>query len=92
MAYGLVHTGRSIKSDALQGMQKVKQNEDQREMRNDQIEMADKQQKTTNVSAGAGIGAMAASGAKAGAFAGPMGVVYGAAIGALAGWAASELF
>ncbi|MEW5251061.1 hypothetical protein [Microbulbifer sp. 2201CG32-9] len=91
-SYGLISVGRGVKRDAMQGLEQVAQQERERDMRNDQLEMAEKQQKATNVSAGAGIGASMAAGAETGAFAGPMGMLYGAALGALAGWATGELF
>lgn len=92
MAYGLVSAGRGVKDQAIRGMEKVAQQERDRDMRNDQIEMAEDQQKSSATATGAGIGASMAYGAEAGAFAGPMGMVYGAALGALAGWASTELF
>lgn len=87
MAYGLVHTGRAIKSDALQGMEKVQQNEQQREMRNDQIEQAESTQKTASVSGGAAVGAQVGTQIMPG-----WGTLIGAGIGALAGWAGAEIF
>ncbi|WP_299940414.1 hypothetical protein [uncultured Microbulbifer sp.] len=84
-SYGLISVGRGVKRDAMQGMEKVAQQEQERELRNDQLKQAEKQQKSTNVGAGASIGMMAAKGTAVG---GP----WGAVIGALAGLAASELF
>lgn len=79
MGYGLIDVGASTRQQAMAGMEANAERETARENANKQLKSAEKSQKMSAIGTGAGIGTMIMPG-------------YGTAIGAAAGWLASELF
>ena len=79
MGYGLIDLGAQTRKQAMAGMEANAERETQRENANKQIKTAEKTQTMSAVGTGAGIGTMIMPG-------------WGTAIGAAAGWLASELF
>lgn len=58
MAYGLMNTGASKKNQALAGLNKTAQDENQRNIANENIEQAESAQKKSNAGMGASTGAV----------------------------------
>lgn len=58
MAYGLVNAGNTKKNQALSGIGKTAQDENQRNIANDNIKQAESNQKKSNAGMGASTGAM----------------------------------
>lgn len=81
----LISTGRSHLTEGMLGLKKTADLARQREQTEANMDKADKAQKISNISTGAGMGYMIGSGASVG---GPWGAAIGAGIGLLA----SDLF
>ena len=79
MGYGLIDVGAQTRKQAMAGMEANAERENSRENANKQLKSAEKSQKMSAIGTGAGIGTMIMPG-------------WGTAIGAAAGWMASELF
>ena len=79
MGYGLIDLGAQTRKQAMAGMEASSARETARENANKQLKSAEKSQKMSAIGTGAGIGTMIMPG-------------WGTAIGAAAGWLASELF
>ena len=79
MGYGLIDVGANTRQQAMAGMEASAERETARKTANDQLKSAEKSQKMSAIGTGAGIGTMIMPG-------------WGTAIGAAAGWLASELF
>ena len=79
MGYGLIDLGAQTRKQAMAGMEANAERENSRENANKQLKSAEKSQKMSAIGTGAGIGTMIMPG-------------WGTAIGAAAGWLASELF
>jgi amino acid permease len=79
MGYGLIDLGASTRKQALAGMEASAERETARDNANNQLKSAEKSQQMSAIGTGAGIGTMIMPG-------------WGTAIGAAAGWLASELF
>ena len=79
MGYSILDMGADTRKQALQGLSDTAAKEEQREQANDSLEQAESSQRMSGVGTGAAIGMMAY---------GPV----GAAVGAAAGFLASELF
>lgn len=86
----LIGTGEAYKQQAQATFGSLSSMEQSRNETNKKIKMADKAQQMQMAGMGAGIGAMAAMGAKTGTFAGPWGTLIGAGIGAAAGLLGNE--
>lgn len=84
MSYGLIGMGQAQKREAMSGTGKAADLENQRNMANDQLKQAAKDQKRSNQSSMAGTGAMIGMMT-------PLGPV-GAAIGAGVGYMIGSLF
>lgn len=82
---GLIQVGRHFKDEAIGGLERANKMRQAREDAGERIDMAEDQQRMSNVGMGAGIGAMVGMGTAIG---GPWGAAAGAAIGLLA----SEVF
>ena len=82
MGYSILDVASTTRQQALQGMEDVANQEQQREAANQQLKQAQKAQTMSNIGVGAGVGAMA--GMKAGSVGGPMGAAIGAGIGLVA--------
>ena len=72
--YGLTDIQRSMDDSASAGLAQASNLEKQRKMLGDQLRSADKQQMTSNIGTGAGLGFMAG---------GPVGAAIGAGVGYL---------
>lgn len=79
MGYGLIDLGAQTRKQAMTGMEASSARETARENANKQLKSAEKSQTMSAVGTGAGVGTMIMPG-------------WGTAIGAAAGWLASELF
>ena len=79
MGYGLIDVGANTRQQAMAGMEANAERETARENANKQLKSAEKSQTMSAVGTGAGVGTMIMPG-------------WGTAIGAAAGWLASELF
>ena len=79
MGYGLIDLGAQTRRQAMAGMEASSARETARENANKQLKSAEKSQTMSAVGTGAGVGTMIMPG-------------WGTAIGAAAGWLASELF
>ncbi|WP_110665219.1 bacteriocin [Salinicola halophilus] len=86
MSYGLMGLRGQMEGEAMQGLSDIAGDQRRSKALDDQMEQADKQQKTQMIGMGAGVGAMA--GAQIGAVGGPAGMAIGAGVGLLA----TELF
>lgn len=86
MTYGLIQQGQTVKSQALGGLQKSAQLEDNRNLTNKQFEEQHKSTKVSGATAGAMTGAMYGM-SKGAVVGGPA----GAAIGLVAGYLLPEL-
>lgn len=84
-AYGLVGYGNQVKKQAMAGLEKSAQLEQNREIANDNLKAAEKSKRVSSGGMGMGIGYMMAKGTAVG---GP----WGAAIGLGLGLLSSELF
>lgn len=96
MAYGLVNAGNTKKNQALSGIGKTAQDENQRNIANDNIKQAESNQKKSNAGMGASTGAMIganmASGMGLGAASIGLSALASGGIGLAAGLLFSELF
>jgi len=79
MSYGLIGLRQQMEGEAMQGLSDLAGQQRQANMQEEQMEQAEKQQKTGAVGMGASVGMMAG---------GPVGAAIGAGVGLLAG----ELF
>lgn len=77
---GLIAQGQAYKALTDRGLAQMARDEQEREMTNQQIKSAQKQQGISNVMGGAGLGYMIGQGAAVG---GPWGAAIGAGIGLL---------
>ena len=81
MGYSILDVASTTRQQALQGMEDVANQEQQREAANKQLESAQTAQTMTNIGTGAGLGYMVGAGASVG---GPWGAAIGAGIGLVA--------
>ena len=79
MGYSILDLGNDTRKQALSGLREATSREQEREIANDNLKQAEKQQKMSSVGMGASVGMMAG---------GPA----GAAIGAASGLVLGELF
>lgn len=86
MAYSILDVGGDTRKQALSGLREATSREHEREIANDNIKQAERQQTMSSVGMGASAGLMA--GMQAGSVGGPAGM----AIGAAAGFVLGELF